>query len=143
MGKYGVNLISKLSKIQYKPVVDIQYVKRAGILLTRVKLNISREEILPAYTFENTSHYLDDLIKILKEFFEILIKFSELEDIVLKHSFSFKKVNRRINGLKNIVIPRLNNNIKKIKEILEESERESYIRLKKIKDLIINKQDIM
>ena len=58
----------------------------------------------------------------------------------LKDYFSFKKVNRRINGLKNMIIPRLTMNIKQIREILEEIERENYVRLKKTKDLIISKE---
>ena len=140
MGKYNLKLISKLSIIQYKPIIDIQYKKRSGILISQVKSKLSRAEILPAYTFENTSHYLDDLIQILKQLFGVLIEFSEIEDLLIKYSFNFKKVNRRINGLKNIIVPRLKVNIKKIKEVLEEIEREGYIRLKKTKDLIINKQ---
>lgn len=140
MGKYNLKLISKLSIIQYKPIIDIQYKRRAGILISQVKSKLSQAEILPAYTFENTSHYLDDLIQILKQLFGVLIEFSEIEDILLKYSFNFKRVIRRINGLKNIIIPKLKVNIKKIKEVLEEIEREGYIRLKKTKDLIINKQ---
>lgn len=140
MGKYNLKLISKLSIIQYKPIIDIQYKKRSGILISQVKSKLSQAEILPAYTFENTSHYLDDLIQILKQLFGVLIEFSEIEDLLIKYSFNFKKVNRRINGLKNIIVPRLKVNIKKIKEVLEEIEREGYIRLKKTKDLIINKQ---
>jgi V/A-type H+-transporting ATPase subunit D len=140
MGKYGLNLISKLSKIQYKPIVDVQYKKKAGIILSQVNFKLSREEILPAYTFENTSHYLDDLINILEKLFGVLIQFSEIEDLLFKYSHNFKKVNRRINGLKNIIIPQLKVDIKKIRDVLEEIERESYIRLKKTKDLIISQQ---
>jgi V/A-type H+-transporting ATPase subunit D len=140
MGKYGLNLISKLSNIQYNPVVDIQYKKKAGIILSQVKYKLSREENLPAYTFENTSHYLDDLIVILNQLFTVLINFSEIEDLLFKYSYNFKRVNRRINGLKNIIIPQLKVDIKKIRDVLEEIERESYIRLKKTKDLIINQQ---
>ena len=47
-----------------------------------------------------------------------------------------KKINRRIRGLKNVIIPELQLEIKKIKEILEENERENYVRLKNTKDLI-------
>ena len=43
-------------------------------------------------------------------------------------------------GLKNLIIPRLKFNIKKIRGILEEIERENYVRLKKTKDIIIQKQ---
>jgi len=59
---------------------------------------------------------------------------------LLKVALSFKKINRRINGLKNVIITRLGSNIKQIKEILEEIERENYVRLKKTKDLIIKQE---
>jgi len=139
MGKNELLLISKLSRIQYKPEVEIQHLKQAGIMIPKIKYKLIQEEKLPAYTFENTSHYLDDLINVLKMCFEQLIQFSEIEDLILKHATNFKKINRRINGLKNMIIPRLKVNIKQIKEILEEIERENYIRLKKTKDLIIKK----
>ena len=140
MGKNHLFLISKLSRIQYKPKIEIQHKKKAGIMIPKIKYELIQEEKLPAYTFENTSHYLDDLINVLKIFFEQLIQFSEIEDLILKHAINFKKINRRINGLKNLIIPRLKFNIKKIREILEEIERENYIRLKKTKDIIIQKQ---
>ncbi len=140
MGKNEINLISKLSRIQYKPRINITNVKKLSILISQVEYEIFEEEKLPAYTFENTSHYLEDLIISLKEFLECLSKFSEVEDLMLNVSINFKRINRRINGLKNVIIPKLKLDIKKIKEILEEVERENYVRLKKTKDLIIKEQ---
>jgi len=143
MGKNGVNLISKLSRIQYKPRINIQTVKKMGIVVSQVDYELFQEEKLPAYTFENTSHYLDDLLIKLKEFFNKIKEFSEIEDLILKVTINFKKINRRINGLKNVIIPKLESTIKQIKEILEEIERENYVRLKKTKDLIIKQEKII
>jgi V/A-type H+-transporting ATPase subunit D len=143
MGKNGVHLISSLSRVQYNPKINIQYQKKAGIIFPQIKYNLYQEETLPAYTFEDTSHFLDDLVTIIKDFFDALIKFSEIEDLTLKYAITFKKVNRRINGLKNLIIPRLGVNIKQIREILEENERENYVRLKKTKDLILKNQKII
>lgn len=142
MGKNGLNLISKLSRIQYKPRINIQNIKKMGIIVSQVEYEIFEEEKLPAYTFENTSHYIEDLINTLKELLECIRKFSEIEDLILKVSINFKRINRRINGLKNVIIPKLKLDIKQIKEILEEIERENYVRLKKTKDLIIKQQEI-
>ena len=141
MGKNGLNLISKLSRIQYKPRIHIENIKRMGILVSQVDYEIFEEEKLPAYTFDNTSHYIEDLINTLKKLLESISKFSEIEDLILKVSINFKRINRRINGLKNVIIPKLKLDIKQIKEILEESERENYVRLKKTKDLIIKQQE--
>ena len=64
------------------------------------------------------------------------MKTAELEDIMLKFAFNFKKIDRRINALKNIIIPNLQSDIKTIKDILEEIEREEYVRLKITKNKI-------
>ncbi|MFX0104707.1 MAG: V-type ATP synthase subunit D [Candidatus Hodarchaeota archaeon] len=143
MGKNGVKLISKLSKIQYKPEISIRTAKKMGIVISQIDYELFQEEKLPAYTFESTSHYLDDLLVKLKAFFNKIIEFSEIEDLILKVAINFKKINRRINGLKNVIIPKLEFTIKQIKEILEEIERENYIRLKKTKDFIIKKERII
>ena len=136
MGKRDFLLISSLSKIQFQPKINIKYTKKIGSLIPLIEYELIREELLPAYSFENTSHYLDDLITVLIEFFNQIIVFAMLEDMMLNISYSYRKINRRIKGLKNIIIPELQFDIKKIKDILEENERENYVRLKNTKDLI-------
>ena len=136
MGKRDFLLISHLSKIQFQPKINIKYTKKIGSLIPLIEYELIREELLPAYSFENTSHYLDDLITVLIEFFNQIIVFAMLEDMMLNISYSYRKINRRIKGLKNIIIPELQFDIKKIKDILEENERENYVRLKNTKDLI-------
>ena len=136
MGKRDFLLISSLSKIQFQPKINEKYTKKIGSLIPLIESELIREELLPAYSFENTSHYLDDLITVLIKFFNQLIVFAMLEDVMLNISYSYRKVNRRIEGLKNIIIPELQLDIKKIKDILEENERENYVRLKNTKDLI-------
>lgn len=137
MGKREFNSISKLSKIQYNPKIAVNFIKRIGTLVPIIDYELIREELLPAYSFENTSHYLDDLIILLIKFFQSLIIVAQSEDLLLKLSQTFKKINRRINGLKNVIIPELQKDIKKIKAVLEEIERENYVRLKNTKNLII------
>ncbi|MFX0076928.1 MAG: V-type ATP synthase subunit D [Candidatus Hermodarchaeota archaeon] len=136
MGKRNFKLISKLSKIQFRPKISIKYVKKIGALVPIINYELIREELLPAYSFEDTSYYLDELIILLIEFFEKLILLATYEDIMLNLAKNYKKINRRILGLKNIIIPNLIHDIKKIKDILEENERENYVRLKNTKDLI-------
>jgi H(+)-transporting ATP synthase subunit D len=142
-GKNNFILISQISKIQYKPSINIKYTKKIGIIVPQIDYELIQEKNLPAYSFEKTSHFLDDLIILFKVFFENLILLAEKEDMMLKFSYNFKKINRRINGLKNIIIPNLELDIKQIKEILEEIDRENFVRLKKTKDLIKKKHKII
>jgi len=140
MGKRDFILISDLSKIQYKPTINIKYAKNIGITVNEINYDLNRTGKLPAYSFENTSHFLDELMPQLEEFFKCMINFAELEDFFFLLALNFKKVNRRINGLKNVVIPSLSLDIKEIKGILEELDRENFVRLKKTKDLIKKKK---
>ncbi|MHA1489613.1 MAG: V-type ATP synthase subunit D [Promethearchaeota archaeon] len=136
MGVRQVSLICNMSKIQFNPIIDIKYIKNIGILLPDIYYDLKQEKQLPPYSFVDTSPHLDKLIILLKEFFESLIFYAEKEDILLKLLFNFKKISRRLNGLKNIIIPQLFSDIKTIKDILEELDRENFVRLKKTKSLI-------
>ena len=136
MGKREIILINKISRIQFNPTIEIKLKKKIGILLPSIIYSLIQEKNLPDYSFENSSHHLDELIDILKNFFENMIDYAQNEEILLKLLFNFKKITRRINGLKNVIKPQLELDIKMIKEILEELERENFVRLKKTKILI-------
>jgi V/A-type H+-transporting ATPase subunit D len=141
MGKRDLVLISSLSKIQYRPTVNITYAKNIGITFHEIQYDLNRTGRLPAYSFENTSHFIDELMPLLEEYFQLMISFAEFEDLFLLLVINFKKLNRRITGLKNQIIPSLSLDIKKIKGILEELDRENFVRLKKTKDLIEKKRN--
>lgn len=143
MGKRVFILISNVSKIQFEPIINVRYIKEYGNFVPKIDFELIRKEKMPAYSFENTSHFLDELIIMLQTFFESLILMAEKESLMLNYSQNFKKINRRINALKNIIIPGQELEIKKIKEILEEIDRENYVRLKKTKELIKKKQTVM
>lgn len=140
MGKRDLVLISKMSSIQYKPVVNIRQVKKLGMIISEINFNLDMNNKLPAYSFENSSHFLDMLILKGREFFDALIKFAEQEDILISYASNFKRIDRRINGLKNNIIPSFTLDIKIIREMIEEIDRESFVRLKKTKDLIQKKK---
>lgn len=135
-GKRSVSLISLMGKIQYKPRVKLKYSKKMGVAVPRLDVEFEKEQKLPPYAFNNTSKHLDTLMDLLKDLFEKLILLAETEDVLIKYAFNFQKVSRRIKGLKNVIKPRIKSDISKIYRILEENERENFIRLKKTKDMI-------
>jgi len=141
MGKLKFIEISQISKLQHKPLISIKNKKVHGILLPKIEFELTSSEQLPSYSFLDTTHNLDDLIIILKEFFRILIFLAESEDKILKFALYYKRVNNRINGLKYIIVPELQVTIKRLKEFLEEAERENSVRLKKTKELIKKKKN--
>ncbi|MBY8981686.1 MAG: V-type ATP synthase subunit D [Candidatus Lokiarchaeota archaeon] len=135
-GKNSVILISSICKIQFRSYVNIKTIKKIGVMLPHIEYNFGSEKKLPPYSFTNTSKHLDELMNLLRNFFRELISLAENEDILFRYAYNFQKINRRIQALKNIVQPQIENDINNIEKILEEVDRENFISLKKTKDLI-------
>lgn len=134
-GKRSINIISKIGVLQFEPKIDLQYLKKIGIVIPRLNFNLKEKESLPPYSFDNTSKHLDELMNMLKDFIKELLLLAETEDELVKYAFNFQKISRRIQGLKNIIKPQIISDIKKIETILEETERETFVRLKRTKDI--------
>ena len=143
MGKRDLLLISEMSKLQYSPELFIQYKNNFGIQTPELRFKSDENEKLPSYNFDNSSHFLDDLVLNLKTFIHELMNTAEKEDALISFAHNFHKVNRRINALKNIIIPDLEFKIKQIKNQLEEIERENFVRLKKTKELLEKKRKML
>ncbi|TFG17981.1 MAG: V-type ATP synthase subunit D [Promethearchaeota archaeon] len=140
MGKRDLLLISDMSKFQYYPKLSIQYTKDFGIRSSEISIAFDKKKKLPSYNFNNSSHFLDDLVLGLKQFVQKLTITAEKEETLIFFAHNFNKVNRRINALKNIIIPDLESKVKQIKNQLEEIERENFVRLKKTKELLEKKR---
>ena len=67
-----------------------------------------------------------------------MYELAEIENAVYMISLEIKKTVKRANALEKIQIPRYEEAVKYISEVLEEKEREDFFRLKKVKS---KKQD--
>jgi V/A-type H+-transporting ATPase subunit D len=85
------------------------------------------------YGFLSTNAKLDDAARGFEESLSLIVKLAEVEESVRKIAQEVEKTKRRVNALEYIVIPRLKATIKHIEMRMEEIERESFLRLKKIK----------
>jgi V/A-type H+-transporting ATPase subunit D len=85
------------------------------------------------YGFLSTNAKLDDATKSFEESLALIVKLAEVEESVRNIAQEVEKTKRRVNALEYIVIPRLKATIKHIEMRMEEIERESFLRLKKIK----------
>ena len=76
---------------------------------------------------------LDEAREKFKECLQLVVDLAETETTVRRLAEEIKKTKRKVNSLEQIVIPRLEKEIRYIKVHLEEMERENFSRLKIIK----------
>jgi len=95
-----------------------------------------RTVIRRGYGFVDTSSKLDEACRKMEQTLAMIVKLAEVEETVRKLALEVERTKRRVNALEYIVIPRLKATVKYIRMRLDEIERESFTRLKKIKALL-------
>ncbi len=89
---------------------------------------------------EGTEPALDEARQRFDELVSIIYEWSEVEISVWRLAAEIRKTQRRVNALENIFIPQYKGTVKAIEEVLEESDREEFIRKKKVKSVLEKKR---
>ena len=116
--------------------IDVEYVAKhiMGVSIPVMKVDsLVRKVHERGYGFAGTTAQLDDAARTFEESLLSIVKLAEVEESVRRIAEEVEKTKRRVNALEYIVIPRLKATIKHIEMRMEEIERESFLRLKKIK----------
>ena len=90
-----------------------------------------------SYGFAFTSSDLDGAVQSLSDIFPAMLQLAEREKACQLMAAEIEKTRRRVNALEHVVIPRLQENIKYISMKLDENERSTQIRLRKVKDMML------
>jgi len=124
LGERTVEIIHR--SVMGVPVVNLKEVKESffGLQASMVGTN-------PA---------LDEARKRFEELIEVICTWSEVEISVWRLANEIKKTQRRVNALENIFIPEYKQTVKAIDEVLEEGDREEFIRKKKVKSFLAKKR---
>ena len=88
---------------------------------------------VPFYGFSGSNGQLDYAYISFNTVKELCAHLAGIENSVYRLAVAIKKTQRRANMLENVVIPRLDGNIRFISATLEEHEREEFTRMKVIK----------
>ena len=131
----GIELIEKTSVcINEENSLSVKSRSIMGVEIPSVFME--ETDAFPVYGFQNSSSSLDEAILNFTELKKLTKQLAEIENSVFVLSENIKKTQKRTNALKNIIIPKYEEEIKIISAALEEKEREEYSRLKVIKNIL-------
>jgi V/A-type H+/Na+-transporting ATPase subunit D len=106
-----------------------------GVTVPIIKMQTD-EDAKPEYGFDDTSVLLDSAFNEFSNVLEQIAQLAELEGAVFNIANDIQKTQKRVNALKHVFIPRYTEIVKRIELVLEEKDREEFIRLKTAKKLI-------
>lgn len=90
-----------------------------------------------SYGFAFTSGDLDDAIRSLADVLPQMLELAEKEKACQLLAAEIEKTRRRVNALEHVMIPETRESIRYITMKLDENERSSQIRLRKVKDMML------
>ena len=103
-----------------------------GVELPKLSADI-RSADRPVYAFSSTNSAFDNAYVCFNKAKEITVRLAEVENSIFRLANAIKKTQKRANALKNIMIPRFQEQVHFITNALEEKEREEFSRQKVIK----------
>lgn len=133
MANVTLGYCEKISKsIPLEDSVKIKYRSVMGVEIPIVTINQDKTPKL-YYGLNSTNSKLDEAVNKFMNVKFLTVELSEIENSVYRLAYEIKKTQKRANSLKNILIPRFENDVTFITEALSEKEREEFTRLKVIK----------
>ncbi len=133
--------VGAVREISFNTEQDVQVrLSSRNIMGVRVPIiesgSAARTMLHRGYGFAETSAKLDEAAAKMERALANIIKLAEVEETVRRLALEVEKTKRRVNALEYIVMPRLKATVKHIRMRLDEMERESFTRLKKIKAVL-------
>lgn len=114
--------------------LSISFRSVMGVELPSVSLEEQQTVRMPFGLYSSNS-MLDEAYLSFIEVKKLTARLSEVENCVYRLADAIKKTQKRANALKNILIPRFEEEVRFITDALDEKEREEFARLKVIKNM--------
>jgi len=133
MGSENVMNVALAFSLKENFVLDHRSIM--GVTVPIIKMQTD-EDAKPEYGFDDTSVLLDSAFNEFSNVLEQIAQLAELEGAVFNIANDIQKTQKRVNALKHVFIPKYTEIVKRIELVLEEKDREEFIRLKTAKKLI-------
>jgi V/A-type H+-transporting ATPase subunit D len=86
--------------------------------------------VKPSYSFIGSTGAMDDAYLSFRKVLVTLLKLAEVETSVYRLAVQIRRTHRRVNALEKVVIPANKREREFINDVLEEGEREDFVRMK-------------
>ncbi len=106
-----------------------------GVAVPSVEFQ-GESDVKPDYGFANTSVELDKSFKQFYNVLELIADLARAEGTTFQIANDVRRTQRRVNALNYVLIPRYRKTAKWIEQVLEEKDREEFVRTKIIKRVI-------
>jgi len=111
--------------------LDIKYKTVMGVEIPSIIPE--EQELTINYGLYNTTNSVDMAILKFMDVKKYILELAQIENTIFRLNKSIEKVQKRSNALKEIIIPNDEKTAKEIQDILDENEKEEFIRLKTLK----------
>lgn len=134
-GERKIWLLRALSSPQLS--VELEEENVMGVKLP--SLRIGETEGSALYPLSESTASIDDAVDHVRKAAQRLVRLAELTGIILRLYTAILSTRRKVNTLKYIVVPRIEDSVSRIERVLTEREREDFFRLKRIKQKLAEK----
>ncbi|MGA3111246.1 MAG: V-type ATP synthase subunit D [Candidatus Bathyarchaeia archaeon] len=132
-GSDTVANVSRGSRFEADFLMDFKSIM--GVVVPDVEFQAA-DEVKPDYGFANTSSNLDTAFKQFYGLLELIAELAKAEGTTFQIASDVKKTQRRVNALNYVLIPMYRKITNGIALVLEEKDREEFVRTKRIKHMI-------
>ena len=111
----------------------LKIVERSVVGALVPEISCSLPERRPEYSLAGSAAELDEAATAFGHLVESLCRAAQAEATVIRLALEMRKTQRRVNALRNLVIPRQEAIIKEVREALEDAEREAFFQTKRLR----------
>ena len=125
----GIDLVEDIS--ESIPLTDDITVRLHSVMGVEIPdIDPLEANVTPCYSFRGSSGAMDAAYRKFRFVLVLLARLAEVETSVYRLAVQIRKTHRRVNALEKVVIPAANSDMRFIADVLEESEREDFTRMK-------------
>lgn len=130
---YDVELKLLAKSTKGRNLLDFQSKNIMGLSVPEIKSTFKKRDLLERQRTPYANYTTDQTIQRYDELVQKIIVVAEIETAMIRLLNEIERTKRRVNGLEFTIIPNLEHSLNYVKLSLDEQDRDTTIRLKKIK----------